>query len=70
MNIMKVTVKRFQSPKQNFNKEYEQLEDFFEQLRSDYWSVWSSLDEANKKIDLLESLCHIHGISIPEEIPF
>lgn len=67
---MKATVKRFRSSKQNFKKEYEQLEDFFEQLRSDYWSVRSSLDEANKKIELLESLCRIHGISIPEEMPF
>lgn len=67
---MKATVKRFQLSKQNLKKEYEQLEDFFEQLRSDYWSVRGSLDEANKKIELLESLCRIHGISIPEEMPF
>jgi len=63
---MKVTVKRLPSLKQNFNMEC----DFFEQLRSDYWSVRGSLDEANKKIELLQSLCRIHGISIPEEMPF
>ncbi|MEL7623038.1 MAG: hypothetical protein AAGU12_05560 [Clostridiales bacterium] len=56
--------------KQNDKKEYEQLEDFFEQLRSDYWSVRGTLDEANKKIEFLESLCRIYGISIPEEMPF
>jgi hypothetical protein len=48
----------------------EHLDDCFEQLRSDYWAVRGSLDEANKRIELLESLCRIHGISIPEEIPF
>jgi len=40
------TVKRLKLSKQNFKKEYEQLEDFFEQLRSDYWSVRGSLDKA------------------------
>jgi len=67
---MKATVKRLPLLKQNFNVEYEHLDDFFEQLRSDYWSMRGSLDEANKRIELLESLCRIQGISIPEEIPF
>jgi predicted nucleic acid-binding Zn-ribbon protein len=69
INIM-ATVKKFKVSKQKFKTEYEQLEDYFEQLRSDYWSVRTSLDEANKKIVLLQSLCRIHGISIPEEMPF
>ena len=56
--------------KKNFNVECEHLDYFFEQLRSDYWLVRGSLDEANKKIELLKSLCRIHGITIPEETPF
>lgn len=67
---MKVTVKRLALLKQNSNVEYEHLEDFFGQLRSDYWSMRGSLDEANKRIELLESFCRIHGIFIPEETPF
>ncbi len=67
---MKVTVKRLPLLKQNSNVEYEHLKEFFEQLRSDYWSMRGSLDEANKRIELLESLCSIHGIFIPEETPF
>lgn len=67
---MKATVKRLPLLKQSFDAEYEHLDDTFEQLRSDYWVVRGSLDEANKKIELLESLCRIHGISIPEETPF
>ena len=69
-NILKATVEISPLLKQDCIVDYEHLDDCFEQLRSDYWSVRCSPDEANKKIELLESLCHIHGISIPEEIPF
>ena len=67
---MKATVKRLPLLQQKSIVEYEHLDDCFEQLRSDYWAVRGSLDESNKKIALLELICRIHGISIPEEIPF
>ena len=67
---MKTTPERSPLLKQNCNLDCERLDDCFEQLRNDYWAVRGSLDEANKRIELLESLCRIHGISIPEEISF
>jgi hypothetical protein len=67
---MKVSIKRTPLQRQDYRKKYEHLEDIFEQLRSDYWLTRDSLDKANKRIELLESLCDIHGISIPKEIPF
>ncbi len=67
---MKATVKSLPLLKQSLHAEYEHVDDSFEQLRCDYWVVRGALDEATKKIELLESLCRVHGISIPEEIPF
>jgi hypothetical protein len=67
---MKVSIKRTSSQRQDYRKKYEHLEGIFEQLRSDYWLTRDSLDKSNKRIELLESLCNIHGIPIPEEIPF
>jgi len=70
MYIMKATVKRLPLTKQTFNEDSKHNDGIFEQLRSDYWLVKGSLDEANKRIEFLESVCSSCSISIPHEMPF